>query len=749
MISKVTIYMLTVLTTFSCFSQSQPGNQVKCSPMTLEYLAWTSQMNSKNDNRQQYVYKKIAGKVYLSALVKMKAKSDFAHVFATLGIIAGTKAGNIFTIQIPEENLATVMHCTAIDYLQLDEPVYINLDSARSDTRVDSVHSGINLPQAYSGRNVVVGVIDAGLDYTHPTLLDTTGTKLRLKKVWEQKSTGTPPSGYIYGNEISDSAALYNDGSDVAAFSHGTHVTGIAGGSGNGSPNGQYRGIAYGSELVFVGIKPDPDQWTTTGLSNIIDGVNYIFSYASLVGKPAVVNLSWGCSMGPHDGTSLFSEALDSLTGPGKIFVCAAGNNGGDNIHLYKKFTSTDTLVRSNITFSSYNTEKRNWIDVWGDAGKTYCAKITLYNGGIAGNNTGFVCDDGMLHDFTLIGSGGDSCFIKITNTGADFNGRPRIFLNIFSKTSNRVEISIKGTDGNIHAWMGFVKDYTGYYGSFSMMIAGQSIGNKDITISDIASTHSAISAAAYASKNSYTNLDGQLISYTTYVTQGNLAPFSSHGPAADSLTKPDIAAPGLVLASGINSFDTTYQAGGTNRSDVVTSYLSPVDGRTYNYAMMMGTSMASPMTSGIIALMLEANPALSPSLVLGILKETAIQDNFTGNIPATGSPLWGYGKINAYGAVKKTIESVGVASFSNDATHDVIYPNPASGNITVELHANKESIATVKIYDLSGKCCFQCPWKIEKGKNVRTFTLSLARGMYVVKTLTTERTSCYKLIEE
>ncbi|MEI8201618.1 MAG: S8/S53 family peptidase [Bacteroidota bacterium] len=748
MISKSYIFILSLLFSFNVFAQQTHEKQAKCSPQTLQYLHNIETLKGKPYVSHEYVYKSISGKLYLSAMVKVEGMS-YKKAFSDLGILTGTTAGNILTIQIPMENLSTLLSSECIQYLQLDEPVFMTMDSARADTRVDSVHQGINLPQAYSGKNVVVGIIDAGFDYSHPTLLDTSGTRYRLKKVWEQKTTGNPPTGYTYGNEISDSASLYNDGSDVALFSHGTHVAGIAAGSGVGSPANKYQGVAFESDLVFVGIKPDQNQWTTTGMSNIIDGINYIYNYAASVGKPAVVNLSWGCSMGPHDGTSLFSQALDQLTGAGKIFVCAAGNNGADNIHLNKKFTATDTLIRSYVVFPTVDGLKKTWIDMWGEAGKTYCVKVSLFNGTTMGNSTGFICPDSSLFNYNLIGPAGDTCFLSLTNTAIDFNGKPRIFCDLFSKTASKVEISFKCSDGSMNAWMGYVKDYTGYYGGFSVGIVGQTVGNKDMTVGDMASSHTAIAAAAYASKISYTNVDGGNVSYSSYVAEGNLAPFSSHGPGADSTAKPNIASPGLILASGINSYDTTYNTGGANRSEVVSNYTSPVNGRNYSYAMMMGTSMASPMTTGIIALMLEANPALNPNLTMGILKETAITDNFTGVIPSQGSYLWGYGKINAYGAVKKTWESVNVNKYYGSESLCMLYPNPNQGQFSIDLNSERSDIANIIVYDISGKCVYQTPWTLSCGMNNKSFNLNVSKGIYFAKVATSDKFNYYKLVVE
>ena len=85
------------------------------------------------------------------------------------------------------------------------------------------VHNGTDLSQAYTGNGVVVGIIDGGFDYTHPTFYNADYTQYRISRVWEQGETGTPPSAYSYGNELIGQTNIIsnaNDGTD--AGSHGT-----------------------------------------------------------------------------------------------------------------------------------------------------------------------------------------------------------------------------------------------------------------------------------------------------------------------------------------------------------------------------------------------------------------------------------------------------------------------------------------------------------------------------------------------
>jgi hypothetical protein len=107
---------------------------------------------------------------------------------------------------------------------------------------------------------------------------------------------------------------------------------------------------------------------------------------------------------------------------------------------------------------------------------------------------------------------------------------------------------------------------------------------------------------------------------------------------------------------------------------------------------------MAGPCVAGICALILEANPYLSAMQVKHIIRVTAREDNKTGDIPDTGSTTWGYGKINAYLAVKLALGTVGIEEVKEEVQWKV-YPNPSSDNLTIDSPFElPEKIAIVSI---------------------------------------------------
>lgn len=724
----IPIFILLISISSNLFSQHV--KQAKLSAYTQLYLLEQNKSIEKRTPTPNVVYKQINNTTYLSSFIKVTPSIDEAQL-KNLGVIIGTKAGNIWTVQIPESNFIEFITLKDIEYIQIDEPVIKTLDAAKKATKVDSVHAGINLPLAYTGKNVVVGILDVGIDYTHPTFYDTLGNKFRIKKVWEQKTTGTPPSGYSYGHELTDSLSMMTDATDIATQTHGTHVAGISSGSGFGSTiPSKNRGVAYESDIVMVGITPAASQWTSAGMTDIIDGMNYVYNYSASVGKPAVVNLSWGCTIGPHDGTSLFSQACDNLTGAGKLFVISAGNNGTNNVHVSKTFSSSDTILKTMVNFNSSFPQKKNWLDIWGEPSKPFKVKLSLYNVITLVSETRFFTLNNTSIDTFLVGNLNDTCYFKISLINSDYNNKPHALIDVYNKTSRSLLLSVKGNQGLVHAWQGYVNQSSGIYGSFSIGgIAGASAGNSDYTISEMACTKSAITVGAYASKVTYTTIAGAPMSYNSYVNVNKLVPFSSHGPTTDQRTKPDITAPGLTISSAVNVYDTSYTATGSSKSSVVESVLNPLNGKTYYYAELSGTSMSSPMAAGIIALMLQANPALTPDAARTIISQTAIKDIHTTTTP--NPVLWGAGKINAYEALKYIINGTNINYYSAKESEYNIYPNPSDGNYTIKTIRILNEKTSVRVYNLKGMLVFESKDLTMQDNEFKLNLSNLDNGIY------------------
>ncbi len=718
--------------------------QLLCYCILLLALSGFSQNAQLSANLRQYLLNnqtentnillnKHNGQDYLGAIIEINSGFDETQ-FSKLGVSVGTKIGNYRTVQIPVSQIKNFVQLNNIKAIQLDEPVSLKMDTARYITGVDSIHRGIDIPSIYSGKNVIVGIIDIGFDYTHPTFYDTTGTRLRVKKIWEQKKSGTPPKGYNYGNEITDTSEMLSIGSDYSEFSHGAHVAGIAGGSGFGSLNNQkYRGVAYESDLVFVGINPNQSEKIGVGYSSILDGISYIFNYAKEQNKPAVVNLSWGVSLGPNDGSSLFGKTCDLLTGEGRILVIPAGNNGLEKIHIQKVFTSSDTTVKSFIKFLSVSGIKRTWLDIWGEPNKQFCLEFSLMKDQLVLSKSEKICLENINKSSFLIGNKGDTCYYTITTTASDQNGKPHIFVDLTSKTNELLLLTLSSNSGIVNAWLDYEDEISAYHGEFKSYGNTWAVdGDSKYTLGELACTKSAVTVAAFISKLNYTNIEGFPMSLGFSSKTGDIAPFSSIGPAADGTNKPDITAPGMTIGSSVNSYDFSYKPNGMNYSSLVAKYTSPKNKRDYYYAEMSGTSMSGPFVSGIAALLLQVNPKLDPGRLKQILAETAITDKFTTSTP--DPTRWGFGKVNAYAAIKKTIQTLGLSGELQEGVLLNIYPNPTNGKLYIDIESNQSKILDVVLMDLNGKKLMEQNWNTGNESSLVLDLEGLQEAIYLVQ---------------
>ncbi|MES2678790.1 MAG: S8/S53 family peptidase [Bacteroidota bacterium] len=756
---KIILFLLCAFFVFPLLSQNKADVKPGLSPLTKKYLRDISASKKGGKIPAGYLYKKGSdGKLYISALIKVADPIPVQQKLNALGAKVGTKAGNIWTVKVPYEKMPEFCQITGIAYIQMDEPARSTLDIARRTTRVDSVQKGINLPMKYSGKNVVVGIIDFGFDYNHPTFYDTLHAGYRIKRVWELNSSGTPPTGYTYGKEMTDTLLIKAQGTDNNKQTHGTWVAGMAAGSGYGSipANARYRGMAYEADLVLVGVRRDSieQDWLEGSFSDFIDGINYIFTYAASVGKPCVVNVSWGSQSGPHDGTTLFNLACNNLTGPGKILVMSAGNDGEQKIHLSKTFTPTDTLLNTFLTFSS-NTYKRTWVDVWGDPGKTFCGKVTLYNGAV-GNTSTFKCIDDNIHDTVLVSANGlDTCFVQFITSSAESNGKPRMTIDVYSKVSDSVNVTVKGNNGNIHAWneyyyYGYKYKYQSSFNNFGK--AWATTGNVMSTVSDMGAGDSVLLVGAYASKVAFTDINGSNWSYSGYVQAGNLVPFSSRGPMVDGRIKPDITAPGLTIATSVSSYDTSYTATGSNKILTKSFYLDPVLNKKFYFSEFTGTSASAPAASGIVALLLQAKPTMGPKEVQNVIAQTAIKDIYTGALTPAGNNNWGHGKINAYGAMKLvlTTADVGIYNYAGEKIDCELFPNPNDGLFTIRYESDKNHDLNFEIYNMIGALVQSDHWKTVNGSNLLPVDLSgMPGGVYLLKVSSPEGFVSIKTIKQ
>ncbi|MEY4792993.1 MAG: hypothetical protein RIT34_1802 [Bacteroidota bacterium] len=637
---------------------------------------------------KKYPIYNIDGRWYLSMLARSNAQFT-AEELVWQRILFTEPLQQFLSVKIPLQKLSCIQELKGLEYLEIAGKINPNLDKAIKDLRADSVHHGYGLPQGYTGKNVLIGVTDWGFDYTHPVFYDTLLQTNRIFAAWDQfKTNGPAPNGFNYGTEYATPSSLLAAGSDTSNIysygTHGTHVAGIAGGAG---ANTAYRGVAYDAQFLFVTFLVDEGA--------VLDAWQWMYQKALAADKRLVINMSWGLyHFGTLDGTSLLSQAIDAFSNLGVVFVNSGGNNGAVNFHLKKTFNND--LLKSRIEFYDYSANPNMWgqsIHAWGEAGQAF------ENGLIITNSSNVLLAETPFYSTATTSSYIDTFLVVNQDTiwyniSADaahpLNGKPQMRLRVKNtNTSLRVQLKSQANAGTVHYWN--VTELTNDVGNWGMDFlaagTGTTAGDNQNGISEPSCADQVISVAAYATQ--YATNSGSLVG-------GALANFSSRGPRYDGAMKPDIAAPGVAIASAVSSFtNANYTSVGN----------TTFNNTTYHFAKFSGTSMASPMVAGVVALMLEANPYLSASQVKEIIMNTARQDNYTGVIPAGGSPLWGAGKVNAYAAVKLALQTLGTqnALVSTDWN---VYPNPVQNYLHFTIVELPEF---AEIISLDGKR-FLCP---------------------------------------
>jgi minor extracellular serine protease Vpr len=330
--------------------------------------------NSLNDIRRNFPINTINHVEYISLILK----TDKHFSISTLdqkNVIVGTKINDILTLKVSLEYLNELLELQGIKYIEIASKIQPFLDQAIKDVRADSVHKGINLPQAYTGKNVYIGITDWGFDYTHPNFYDTLLNETRIEAAWDQyKQSGPAPEGFTYGTEYKTPTSLLaaqSDTSNIYNYAyHGSHVAGIAGGSGGGTP---HRGVAFESKFLLATFLIDAGA--------VIDAYEWMYQKAVSDQKRLVINQSWGLHhMGTLDGNSLLSQAIDYYSNLGVVFVSSGGNNGDRNFHIKKTFENDTIQTRINFYTYDFETMWGQSISLWGEPNKPFSAKIQVLN---------------------------------------------------------------------------------------------------------------------------------------------------------------------------------------------------------------------------------------------------------------------------------------------------------------------------------------------------------------------------------
>lgn len=650
-----------------------------------------------------------------------------------LGVTPIAENANTATVRLTLDALQRLAKQQGVEYIQITSGATQMLNLARQEAGTDQIHKGTDLPQAYTGEGVVVGVVDAGFDYMHAAFRRPADGALRIKRVWEQSATtldgASAPAKYGYGIELNTPELIEKAQGDSDSNSHGTHVAAIAAGS-DAYKDGAYVGNAPDADIVLVAL--DLNASTNADISN---AVQYIFDYADEVGKPCVVNLSLGNQDGPHDGTSTFDTMTDAMQGPGRLIVGAAGNHRTDAFHIDHTFATADaaplrTFVKYKVAPS--NSVSGGTIEIWGEKGVDFTVDIAAYstfNKKDALSETVYPAEGVTDVDFGKYATG----TWKVASEVSPLNGKPHVVLtSALTSIRNNYAIALTVTPktaGRVNIWSDNTclalesRDIEG----FSAPDAASS------TLCEIGGTGKRIlTVGSYTTRNEYTTNAGQQA--TLQETVGDLSSFSSYGPTVDGRMKPNITAPGCFIISAVSNNDAS--------GNLMYAEYNENFGRYNQYGYMQGTSMASPFVAGIVATWLQAYPQLTPEQLHEIVQNTARKDSFTATAPDSN---WGYGKINALDGLRQCIEKQETGCVSIGIPFDGTV-RIADGNIL--LGFARDTQATLGITSMTGSTLFSKQLgKRSAGETLSVAVPQLPKGVYLLSVKTPTATKTFKFV--
>lgn len=506
------------------------------------------------------------------------------------------------------------------------------------------------LRENYTGKGVILGFIDTGIDIFHPDFLDSLGNT-RILAIWDQYNADNGSSAYGYG-EVWDSSAI-NSGNcphiDHGNTNHGTQVAGIA--AGNGRAVNNYKGVAPDANLVMVASKENVSNW----LSTVVDAVNFIYDVADSYNMPCVINVSMGDYWGSHDATDAASLLIDSIVNykEGRAFVCAAGNAGHLNWHLEHQITSDTTFTWFKYNPSSAFGFGAVYFEAWADTADLnqvdYAIGANLPNGNYELRGiTPFVNIQNRLGSYTDT-IYNDTNRIAIVETFAELQGDKYLLQVMLQEPdSNTYNFSLMTTGfGRLDIWSASWLGVSNMVESplptiidYPPIAYYQKPDSAKTMVSSFQNLPSILTVGNFNNRAMYLDVDS--IVRSTGRVPGVKAPSSSSGPTRRGFMKPDVAASGDETIGPVSAAVVAANMASTpaNRAKIAFGGYHRKNG---------GTSMASPVVAGVAALYLQKCPSASMSEIKQAIINTAKQDSFTGLVPNTG---FGYGKVNAFEAL-------------------------------------------------------------------------------------------------
>lgn len=622
------------------------------------FSAYSNLFLHQKQGNSKHIHDTVKQQIDYQAFIEIKDLNTIEQL-QQCGVTVNSVFNGFVTASVPPSALGRLADLHGVRHISLARRLHLCNDYARYLSNVEPIHDGIGQMAPFRGNGVIVGVIDTGIDFNHINFCDKEG-QTRVRAVYLPcDSTGTQPivNGYpLSGSCYETPQEITRMTTDCDSASHGSHTLGTAAGCYRG--NG-YHGIAPEADIVACGMPED--QFNDVNIANC---VQYICDYATRMGKPCVINMSIGSNDGPNDGTSFLCRTFASLSGPGRICVLSAGNDGDAPICFHHTLKGVNDTVTTLLRNQWGSLQRKGFVSMWSDGPVLHQSRVVIINRSsgeleYASPMIGELPEDSVFtissetdpifaHYYT-----GELSFVAAMEPQFDADGttldeslwryHSYWIMDATSLVSGHLlglqYVADEGTD--LAGWC--TKNTYFYTFGLPGIIGGSPIGS----ISDLATCDSVISVGAYCSRDSYIDHNG-LERVFALCTPNDIAHFSSFGPDERGIDRPDVCAPGFALLSSGNRYDA--------KSDRATWIADAVvDGVAYPYYSNQGTSMSAPVVTGAIALMLQINPKLTPSTIKGILKRTSVKDDYVMN---GDESRWGYGKIDVDASINEVITS-------------------------------------------------------------------------------------------